>query len=194
MENLLETFIAIFVIMDPIGAIPVFLSMTKGMPTKDIRKNVNSSIFVATILLMIFLFFGIRIFDFFGINLTSFQIAGGLVLLITGLMYVFNISIKYSKTGNDLSVPLGIPLITGPGTITTVLILVAKNGMFVTFIGAVLALLVTWVILSYGHGIFKLLGNHWIEVTSRVMGILLAAIAVNLMTKGVLEIVATAMA
>ena len=119
MEGLLESFITLFVIMDPVGNIPIFISLTKGMPLIEVRKNINKSIFVASILLFAFLFFGIEIFDFFSINLESFQIAGGIILLVMGLLSVFGLMGKFFKAhGNDLSVPIGTPLLTGPGVIT----------------------------------------------------------------------------
>ena len=89
MEGLLESFITLFVIMDPLGNLPIFMSLTKGMPIKEIRKNIDRAVFVAAVLLFVFLFLGLKIFEFFGINLDSFQIAGGIILLIIGILYVF---------------------------------------------------------------------------------------------------------
>src|SRR3989338_7161076 len=97
MEGLLEAFIALFVIMDPIGNLTLFINLTKGMPLKEIKRNIDRSVFVAGVLLFIFLFFGLQVFDLFGIDLDSFQIAGGIVLLIMGILYVFGASLKYVK-------------------------------------------------------------------------------------------------
>lgn len=191
MEGLLGAFITLFVIMDPIGNLPIFITLTKGMPIKDIRRNVDSSVFVAGVLLFIFLFLGLRIFDFFGIDLDSFQIAGGIILLIIGILYVFGTSLKYVKHhGTDLSIPIGTPLLTGPGVITTTIILVKENGTLVAVIAAFLALLATWLILMQATRLYKVLGEHWTNIISRVMGIILAAIAVEFITKGVLNVIA----
>lgn len=190
MENLLESFITLFVIMDPVGNLPLFTSMTKGMPLAEIKKNVNHSVLVAGVLLFAFLFLGLRIFDFFSIDLNSFQIAGGIVLLILGIMYVLGISQHISKKqGNDLSVPLGTPLLTGPGVITTTIILVKESGTMVTAIAALLTLIATWLILVNGYRLYRILGEHWTNVISRVMGIILAAIAVEFITKGIVNII-----
>ena len=190
MEQVIEAFIALFVIMDPIGNLPIIINLTKGMPLKEVKKNIDRAIFVAGVLLFVFLFLGLRIFDFFGINLDSFQIAGGIVLLIIGILYVFGSSLKYVKHhGNDLSVPIGTPLLTGPGVITTTIILVRENGTIVTVIAAFLTLLATYLILINAHKLYRLFGEHWTNVISRVMGIILAAIAVKFITEGVLNIV-----
>ena len=142
MEGLLEAFIALFVIMDPIGNLTLFINLTKGMPLKEIKRNIDRSVFVAGVLLFIFLFFGLQVFDLFGIDLDSFQIAGGIVLLIMGILYVFGASLKYVKShGFDLSVPVGTPLLTGPGVITITIILVKERGILVTVIAAFLTLL-----------------------------------------------------
>ena len=190
MEGVLEAFITLFVIMDPIGNLPLIINLTKGMPIKEVKKNIDRAIFVAAVLLFVFLFLGLRIFDFFGINLDSFQIAGGIILLIIGIMYVFGSSLKYVKHhGADLSVPIGTPLLTGPGVITTTIILVKEDGTLVTVIAAFLTLLATWLILINSIKLYKILGEHWTNVISRIMGIILAAIAVRFITSGILNIV-----
>ena len=190
MSGVIKTFIALFVIMDPIGNLPLFIGLIKGMPIKEIKKNVDRAVVVAGVLLFIFLFFGLQIFDFFGINLDSFQIAGGIILLIMGIMYVFGISLKHVKShGYDLSVPVGTPLLTGPGTITTAIILAKENGFLITSAAAFVTLAITWLILLNASKLYKALGEHWTNVISRVMGILLAAIAIEFVTKGVLHLI-----
>ena len=190
MEGLLEAFIALFVIMDPIGNLPILISLTKGMPIKEIKRNVDGSVFVAGVLLFIFLFFGLQVFDLFGIDLDSFQIAGGIVLLIMGILYVFGTSLKYVKShGFNLSVPVGTPLLTGPGVITITIILVKESGILVTVIAAFLTLLATWIILINSSRLYKILGEQWTSAISRIMGIILAAVAVKFITGGILNII-----
>ena len=190
MGDILEAFIALFVIMDPIGNLPLFISLTKGMPKNEVRKNVERATIVAGLLLFLFLFFGLKIFDFLGIDLNSFQIAGGIILLIIGVLYVFGLSHKYVKAhGSDLSVPVGTPLLTGPGVIMTTLILVNEKGTLVTVIAAFLTLLATWFVLMYSSNLYKVLGEHWTNIISRIMGIILAAIAVKFITHGILNII-----
>ncbi|MBS3101467.1 MarC family protein [Candidatus Woesearchaeota archaeon] len=190
MEGILEAFVTLFVIMDPVGNLPIFISLTKGMPISEVRRNVDRAVFVAGVLLFVFLFLGLRIFDFFGIDLNSFEIAGGIILLIIGILYVFGASLNFVKHhGSDLSVPIGTPLLTGPGVIMTTLILVKEKGTLVTVIAAFLTLTATWVLLMHSSRLYKILGEHWTNIVSRVMGILLAAIAVRFIVKGILNIV-----
>ena len=191
MEGILEAFVILFVIMDPVGSLPIFMSLTKGMPLKVIKRNVDRAVFVAGVLLFVFLFLGLQILNFFGINLNSFQIAGGIILLIIGIIYVMGASFKYVKShGSDLSVPIGTPLLTGPGVITTTMILVNEKGTLVTVIAAFLTLLAAWIILANSSRLYKILGEHWTNIISRVMGIVLTAIAVEFITKGILNIAA----
>ena len=190
MEGIIESFIALFVIMDPVGNLPLIISLTKGMPAGEVKRNVDRSVFVAAVLLFVFLFFGLRIFEFFGININSFQIAGGIILLVIGMLYVFGASLKYVKHhGSDLSVPIGTPLLTGPGVIMTTMILVNEYGTLATVVGAFLTLLATWLILINYSKLYKILGEHWTNVISRVTGIILAAVAVEFITEGVLNVV-----
>lgn len=187
MEGFIGAFVTLFVIMDPVGNVPIFMSLTKGMPKAEVKRNVDKSVLVAGVLLFVFLFFGLKIFDFFSINLDSFQIAGGIILLILAVSYVLGFTHKFIKHGADLSIPIGTPLLTGPGVITTTIILVKENGPYITVIAAFLTLLATWLILWNSSRLYKLLGEHWTDVVSRVMGIILAAIAVEFITKGVLS-------
>ncbi len=188
MGSVLEAFIALFVVMNPIGDIPLVISLTRGMPKIEARKNIDRAIFVAGVLLFLFLFLGLNIFKFFSIDIDSFQIAGGIILLIIGILYVFGTSLKYVKShGPDLSIPIGTPLLTGPGVITTTIILVKEEGTMITVVAAVLTLVATWLILANSSKLYKILGEHWTNIISRVMGIFLAAIAVEFIIKGVIN-------
>ena len=189
MKEVLEAFIALFVIMDPVGNLPIFISLTKGMPAKEIKINAKRSIIVASVIFFVFLFMGTRIFGFFMIDFSSFQIAGGLILLVIGMLYVLGLSSNMAKAhGNDLSVPIGTPLLTGPGTITTTIILANQKGIIITFIAGIAALCLTWAVLMNATRIYKFLGEHWTNVVSRIMGIILAAIAIKFIKEGIIAI------
>ena len=191
MKEVLEAFITLFVIMDPIGNLPLVLNLVKGMPRREVKRTIERSILVAGLLLFIFLFLGLRIFDFFNINLNSFQVGGAIILLIIAILYVFGTPLKFVKSyGGDLTVPIGTPLLTGPGVIITTMILVREKGTIVTAIAAFLTLMATWFILINSWRLYKILGENWTNVISRIMGIILSAIAIEFITKGILNAVA----
>ena len=180
-------FLTLFVIMDPIGGLPIFITLTKGASAQQMKKNANKALFVASILLFAFLFLGNQILDFFNISINSFQIAGGIVLAILGIQYVIGIHIKKSKFEkyDVASVPIGTPLLTGPGVITSTILLVSHYGIIITFIGAVLTLVSTWLVLRFAKKAYDIIGHQWALIISRIMGLILVAIAVEFVTKGV---------
>lgn len=192
-EEIIKSFVILFVILDPVGNLPIFISLTRGMKEKEISRNIHKAILVASAVLLIFLFLGIKIFEFFRITTESFLIAGGIILLIFSIFYVLGIDVvrghHHNHKGTDVaSVPLGTPLITGPGTITTTIILVGEHGIWITLIAAIIALFCTWLILRYSGCLYKILGKSGSNIVSRIMGLILAAIAVQFIIKGVLGV------
>jgi len=185
-DELLKSFITLFVIMDPFGNLPILISLMKGMKEKERTKNIYRAVLVASILLFIFLFFGVYIFKFFNISINSFIIAGGIILLIVGIQYVLGLRFLKEKSIDIASVPLGTPLLTGPGVITSTIILVNEYGMLITAIAAIATLAATLIILRFSSHIYRLIGEHWSNVLSRIMGLILAAIAVEFIRKGIL--------
>ena len=185
-DELLKSFITLFVIMDPFGNLPILISLMKGMKEKERTKNIYRAVLVASILLFIFLFFGVYIFKFFNISINSFIIAGGIILLVVGIQYVLGLRFLKEKSIDIASVPLGTPLLTGPGVITSTIILVNEYGMLITAIAAIATLAATLIILRFSSHIYRLIGEHWSNVLSRIMGLILAAIAVEFIRKGIL--------
>ena len=188
-QEILKAFITLFVIINPIGNLTVFIGLSKKMDTNRRKKIVNQILVVASILLFLFLFFGIHIFKFFGIGLDSFQIGGGLILLIIAISYLLDIHTGIHKHTDISAVPMGTPLLIGPGTITSTLILVGEYGILITFIAATAALLAVWLILRFSGQIYKLIGPHWAMVASRIMGLVLAAIAVEFIKTGIISVI-----
>ena len=188
-NEVLKSFITIFVVMDSIGNIPFFLEIVKGMPKNVVRKQLNMAITVAAVLMALFLFFGSQVLKLFSIDINSFRIAGGIILLIFGIHYVFGIHQKQRReNGYDISVPIGTPLLVSPGVITTIIILTQINGVIITLLASVLSILSALIILRFSARFYTLLGKHWTNVVSRVMGIMLASIAVEFIRVGITEI------
>jgi multiple antibiotic resistance protein len=190
--DFVKVFIAFFVIMDPFQGVPVFIILTKNFKRKDIVRNANSSILVAAILFFLFLFFGFFILDFMSISMSSFRIAGGLVLLIMGVTYVLSIKLHSEETrsiSKDITIPMAVPMITGPGMITLAILFSREYGILIPLIAAVVCFLIYWVCLMKSEVIHAFLGRQGTEVLSKVMGLFLAAIAAQMIIAGLREVI-----
>jgi len=190
LEEILKSFLSLFVIMSAFASIPVFLSVTLKMDDKQKAKAVSYAVGIAAIVLFVFLFFGQAILSVFGIDFQSLKIAGGVVLSLLGIELVLDIS--FSGKGHEFSpgiVLLGTPLLSGPGVIVTTVIFVQEYGYLITTVAAVAALAFSWLILWGSRYLVRLLGDYGISIISRVTGILLVAVAVEFVVTGVKAII-----
>lgn len=185
---LIYSFSALFVILDPLLSVPIFTSMTQGQSSSEINQQALIAVAVAGFLMYLFLFFNFFIFDTLGITLASFQVAGGILLFLLGLQMALGIDIGKTKehTPTAAGVIIGTPLLCGPGTITTVLLLSEENGMIITALAIALVLAATWVVLRFSFQIQKLLGNTVTEILAKILGMLVAAIAVSIVADGII--------
>ncbi|HNQ25582.1 MAG TPA: MarC family protein [Methanoregulaceae archaeon] len=185
---LIYSFSALFVILDPLLSVPIFTSMTQGQSSSEINRQALIAVAVAGFLMYLFLFFNFFIFDTLGITLASFQVAGGILLFLLGLQMALGIDIGKTKehTPTAAGVIIGTPLLCGPGTITTVLLLSEANGMIVTAVAIALVLAATWIVLRFSFQIQKLLGNTVTEILAKILGMLVAAIAVSIVADGII--------
>ena len=194
---LVKAFIMLFVIMDPSGNIPVFMALTKGMSERGRKKELNYAVLVATILLLLFAFLGKIILYVLGITTDSFMIAGGILLLFFSLDLLRG-EHKYVASGESGAgvgvgvgaVPLGTPLLAGPGAITAVMVIIQSyekfiTGAFVVLFAIFSAIIATRLILGQSERIYQILGKVGSEVLSRVMGIIVAAIAIQFIGNGI---------
>ncbi len=187
LSALLYSFGAIFIILDPLLSVPIFAEMTRGKSDSEINHQALIAVAVAGFLMYIFLIFNFLIFSTLRITISSFQVAGGILLFILGLQETLGIHI-HPDEGNEKNaagVVIGTPLLCGPGTITTVLILSSQYGVLIPGIAIALSLVATWLILKYSALILRIFGDIVIGVLARVLGMLLAAIAVTLIAKGI---------
>ena len=185
---LIFSFSALFVILDPLLSVPIFTSMTQGQSSSEINQQALIAVAVAGFLMYLFLFFNFFIFDTLGITLASFQVAGGILLFLLGLQMALGIDIGKTKehTPTAAGVIIGTPLLCGPGTITTVLLLSEENGMIITALAIALVLAATWIVLRFSFQIQKLLGNTVTEILAKILGMLVAAIAVSIVADGII--------
>jgi len=186
-SGIIYAFAALFIILDPLLSVPIFAAMTKGQTPAEIHKQAFIAIAVAGGLMYLFLLFNTLIFEILGLNLPSFQIAGGILLFILGLQETLGIDIGRCKEHSTTAagVVIGTPLLCGPGTITTVMLLSKDYGILIPFVAVTLALIVTWLILYYAASIQRILGDVVTDIMGKVLGMLLAAIAIKIIFAGI---------
>lgn len=188
---LAKSFIMLFVVMDPPGSIPIFMAVTKDMGESERKKELNHAVAVASVLMLMFAFLGKLVLYVLGITLNSFMIAGGILLLLVSfdLLRGEHKYIVRGKSGVG-AVPIGTPLLAGPGAITAVMVIIQSNenfiiGAFVVLFAIFTAIIATRFLLGQSERIYRIIGNVGSEVLSRVIGILVAAIAIEFIGMGV---------
>ena len=191
MKTFLLTFIPIFVAMDALGVLPLFISFTDKLSIREKHKIIIQSIITAFLIGLIFLFLGRWIFKILGVLVSDFKIAGGIVLLVIALrdLLAYEKGRKLSKETMG-AVPIGTPLIAGPAVLTTIIILLDSYGMALTISSFVINLLIVWVIFFFAAAIAKFLGKAGSKAFSKIAHLLLAAIAVMMIRKGVIDTIA----
>jgi len=184
--DLMKGTIALFLVVDPLGNIPIFVGLTKNMDEAQ-RKNIfRSAIVTGLILLFLFAFAGQQILILFGISLSSFMVAGGLLLLIIAVRLLVAGGWQEHSTSPESigAVPIGFPLLVGPGAITTTILILQSSGFFVTVISVMLTFVIVWLILRFINPIFNILGSNGSLVVTRLMAMFIAAIAVQYIVQG----------
>jgi multiple antibiotic resistance protein len=189
---------AVFFVVDPIGVVPIFLAMTADDPPEKVRRMALRACVTGAALLTFFALFGGLIFKMFGVTLGAFRVAGGLLLLITALDMLnarparTRTSPKETLEGaakDDVAiVPLAIPLLAGPGAIATVMVLMSRGTGILTAVPVVLSVILTfavsYLLLRGASLVQKVLRQTGVAILERVMGLILAAIAVQFIAEG----------
>jgi len=189
LTDFLLAFIPIFVTVDPIGVLPIFASLTEGLDEKKRRKILFQSLITATCLAVGFIFLGKVTFQFLGITVGDFMVAGGALLFCIAIIDLVNPSKEHRLPAEDLGVvPIGTPLIVGPAVLTTSLITIDQFGVFITLLAILANIVLTGVFFFYSKILMKILGDNGSRALSKVVALLLAAIAVMMIRKGILLI------
>jgi multiple antibiotic resistance protein len=192
-DFLITSFVALFVIIDPIGLTPLFVALTQGMSAKASRKITIPAIGVAFFVLMLFALFWETVLGFVGISMPAFRVAGGILLFLTALdMFQRRAKRREDQSeeeADDPSVfPLAIPLIAGPGSITTIILIAGATpgpiGLASAGLVALAGLITVFIFFSVADGLEKLLGKTGIDVVTRLLGMLLAALSVQFVLEG----------
>ena len=185
--NLAKAIIVLFIIVDPFGSVPIFMGLTEKMAEAQKRKVFNTATLIGVILLLVFAFTGQEIFLIFGISIYSFEVAGGILLLIIAIRILISGSPHENVESPESigAVPIAMPLLVGPGAITTTILNLQAFGTLVTIMSVLVVLFVTWIILRYVSSIYKFLGKTGVVVIARVMALLIAAIAIQYILGGI---------
>lgn len=186
-----EVFITLFVIMDPPGTIPVFLGLASGRGARERARMAWQAVVVAFVVIVVFAAFGRQILDYLGITLPALQAAGGLLLLLVALQLLMGNESdpQTSERVNVALVPLGTPLLAGPGAIVATMVFVQRVHDWPDFLalagGIVAVHLTLWLALRFSVVISQLLRDSGITLVTRIAGLLLSAIAVQLVADAV---------
>ena len=195
--NLFATsFTTVLVIQDPLGAIPIFLSLTSRQNHEERKRSAREATLVSLAVILIFAIFGRYILKFLGISVPALQTSGGLLLLLVALELLTDKADESpdpdAVTTNAALVPLGTPLLAGPGAIVAAMVAVASPVAGWTSVTAAMIAthVVIWLTLRFSVALHRFLGDSAIRVLTRIFGLLLAAIAVQMIADGVLAYIA----
>ncbi len=197
--SVLKVFISVFTIMGPFTVLPVFITMTDGMSQSQRNHVARKAMLVSSAILIMATVAGEEIFYWLGISISSFRIAGGILVLLMGINMLHakrssvratDSELEEAKVREDIYVfPLGTPLIAGPGAISTVVLFSTGHRNFTTILTVVLSVLVSAIIfyfmLRYSRYIYKVLGETGNNIIMRLMGLVLSAMAVEFIISGI---------
>ncbi|WP_371171003.1 MarC family protein [Aliiroseovarius sp. 2305UL8-7] len=197
LDLFIPAFVTLFVVMDPIGLSPMFMALTQGMAENKRRAIAIRACAIAGVILTLFAFLGESVLGFLGISMAAFRISGGILLLLTALDMLFERRTKRRKdqteegvdSDDDPSVfPLAMPLIAGPGSITAVILLSGQgegfSGVGLAMTVMVLVLLIALILFIASSFLERLLRETGIKVVTRILGMLLSALAVQFVLEG----------
>jgi multiple antibiotic resistance protein len=176
--------LSLFLIYNPFASLPVFISVSKGMDANVVKSYANKAIIVAGVLLAVFVIIGPFLMDIFNVTMNGFRVAGGLVLLLLSVEIIFGMSMWKGGENDAAWVIVATPILTGPGVITTAVLFSDQYGMLPVLLAGVISLAVTWVLLRNSASVMKVAGNQTINIMSKIVGLLIAAMAVEYIFSG----------
>jgi multiple antibiotic resistance protein len=185
--GLSRSFAMLFVIIDPIASLPIFITLTKKSTTEQRRYAANYAASVAGAVLVVFILAGPQLLGIFGISMSSFKIAGGILLGLIGISTVLGFS--YGDNSKEIGVGavlIAVPMLSGPGALTTTLILTNLYGAQLVLLASVMVIVCAWAIFRNAGFFNRVLGTNGMELVSRLMGIIIVAIGVELIKNGIL--------
>jgi multiple antibiotic resistance protein len=188
----LQIFIPLFVAIDPLGLIPVFIAVTNHLSPAQRRKVTFQAVFAATAITIGFMFLGQEIFRFLNITESDFRIAGGVLLLVLAVLDLLGTGKPAVDEPQIVGVvPLGMPLIAGPALLTTVLVLAGRGeyGYLLTTLGLLVNFAILLAMMLLAGQIRRIIGENALRAFSKLVMVLLAAIAVNFIRTGIANLI-----
>jgi multiple antibiotic resistance protein len=190
LKQFLLCFIPIMVALDAPGTLALYVGMTEGMEKQERKRIVRQSIITAFLVTVGFIVVGRAIFSALGILVEDFMIAGGIVLLIIAIADVVRAGERKLERSPEFGVvPLGTPLIAGPGTLTTALVLVGTSGYLPVILSLVVNLLIAWIMYAQADRIIRFIGLSGSRAFAKVASLILAAFAVKMMRSGIFKFI-----
>jgi multiple antibiotic resistance protein len=180
-------FVPLFVAVDAVGVLPMFMSLTEGLESSELRRVIYQSVLTATGVGVSFLFVGKAILELLGITIADFMVAGGSLLFVISMSDLLRAEKLQRRVEPESlgAVPLGVPLITGPAVLTTSILLLNEHGVILTAAALVPNILIAGIVFHFAQAINRILGNAGTKTASKIASLLLAAIAVMMVRKGV---------
>lgn len=192
----LAAFVTLLVVVDPPGVVPIFVALTENEPARR-RAILTRAVLIAFGVALFFLIAGRAVLSYLGVTVHAFSISGGILLFVAAMPMLFGqrgglqAPEPKERGGEDISVfPLAMPLLSGPGTIATILLLTSQAGNDLRRLGTIgvaiaVVFLVSFISLYLGSRLMRLLGEGGVHIATRVMGIVLAALAVQYVLNGI---------
>ncbi len=190
LKQIVLAFVPVFVAVDPIAILPIFISLTQGVNKLHKRKIIIQSVITAISVAIFFIFLGKATFSLLGITIGDFMVAGGVVLFCIAVMDLLVPGKKRREPTDELgAVPIGTPLIVGPAVLTTCLIIIDEYGVPATIISVILNVIITGILFLFSETVVKKVGKAGVNAVSKIMALLIVAFAVMMIRKGIFNII-----
>ncbi len=187
LQELLKATIALLIVVDPLGNVPIFISLTKSLPKGDRKRVFNTATVVAFVIAIVIVLGGQQILKLFGIDIYSFMIAGGILLGFVAMkILVYGEWLEVSESKEEIgAVPIAFPLLIGPGAITTLLVFHETSGVAIAVLSVLIVTIITRLVMQFVDTIYRILGKIGSVVIARLMAVFITAIAIEFIITGI---------
>jgi multiple antibiotic resistance protein len=184
-------FVPLFVAVDALGLLPLFINLTQGLERQYIRRIIFESVITAMVVALVFLFVGKGVLTLLGITVADFMIAGGVLLFVISLSDLLTAEKRRLQLDQEGvgAVPLGVPLMVGPGVLTTTILLTNQYGMIPTVSATIVNIAIAGIVFSMSESINRILGKAGTRTISKLSSLILAAIGVMMARKGIMLLI-----